>query len=142
MQDAPPLRKFILARPARAFIIIPLNTYILFKCGFSAEWSFIMVIVWSFIGVFARLVVLNRDMQFPIMEYLKKVILPVILILVITFAIIVFPLYSIELVDVQYLFFSTSIVIIIMGVVIWFFGLEKYEKTLLNSYVKKIFKIK
>ena len=124
------------------FVMIPLSTYVLFKCGFSAEWSFIMVILWSLIGIFARLAVLNRDMQFPIMSYIKKVILPVISTLMITFAIIVYPICSIKLVGFRYLLFSSSLVISVMAIVIWFFGLEKYEKTLLNSYVRKKFRKK
>ena len=64
--------------------MIPVSTFILFHFGWRVEWAFIMVIVWDIIGLLGRLIVLHIDMNFPIIGYAKKVVLPVILIIIIT----------------------------------------------------------
>lgn len=120
------------------FIMIPVSTFILFHFGWRVEWAFIMVIVWDIIGLLGRLIVLHIDMNFPIIGYAKKVVLPVILIIIITFAIIGGPLYVLEVSNFQYLLISTFFTILVLFITIWWVGLEKYEKTLIQSYVKKI----
>lgn len=52
------------------------GAYLLFKIGFPAYSAFTLSIVISIIGLFTRLCVLHRQVQFPILEYTVKVILP------------------------------------------------------------------
>lgn len=122
------------------FLMIPISTYILYKLGFSVEWAFIMTIVWDIIGLVVRLLMLKKDMQFPVMIYIRKVIYPVILVVVLTICILVYPLSVMNYMGLIYLLLSTILFISTLIAFIWFFGLERYEKGLINSYLIKIFK--
>ena len=119
------------------FLMIPISTYMLYKLGFSVEWAFIMTIVWDIIGLVVRLLMLKKDMQFPVMIYIRKVIYPVILVVVLTIGILVYPLSLISYMGLMYLLLSTILYISSLIAFIWFFGLESYEKSLVNSYIRK-----
>ena len=119
------------------FLMIPISTYMLYKLGFSVEWAFIMTFVWDIIGLVVRLLMLKKDMQFPVMIYIRKVIYPVILVVVLTIGILVYPLSLISYMGLMYLLLSTILYISSLIAFIWFFGLESYEKSLVNSYIRK-----
>ena len=89
------------------FLMIPISTYMLYKLGFSVEWAFIMTFVWDIIGLVVRLLMLKKDMQFPVMIYIRKVIYPVILVVVLTIGILVYPLSLISYMGLMYLLLST-----------------------------------
>ena len=96
-----------------------------------------MTIVWDIIGLVVRLLMLKKDMQFPVMIYIRKVIYPVILVVVLTIGILVYPLSLISYMGLMYLLLSTILYISSLIAFIWFFGLESYEKSLVNSYIRK-----
>ena len=122
------------------FLMIPISTYILYKLGFGVEWAFILTIVWDVVGLFVRLLILKRDMQFPIMQYLKNVVRPIILVVLMSVVLLAYPLSIISLIGWQYLIASTGLFTIILITAIWLFGLEGNEKRLIKSYVCKFFK--
>lgn len=122
------------------FILIPISTYILFKLGFSVEWAFIMSIVWDAIGLFLRLMVLKKDINFPLWGYIKRVLVPIIASVTITILLLAYPLANTALTGYKYLLCSTASIVIVFLITIWFIGLEKYEKALIKSYIKKIFR--
>lgn len=119
------------------FILIPISTYILFKLGFSVEWAFIMSIVWDAIGLFLRLMVLKKDINFPLWGYIKRVLVPIIASVTITILLLAYPLANTALTGYKYLLCSTAGIVIVFLITVWFIGLEKYEKALIKSYIKK-----
>ena len=127
---------------AFTFLIIPVSTYILYKCGYAVEWSFIMVIIWDIIGVILRLLILRNDISFPICEYFKKAIFPPFLISTITLVVLTYPLSLIEFTGWRYVIISSGALLIVLLSVIWFIGLETYEKRIINTYIDKIAKRK
>lgn len=119
-------------------IMIPVSSYILFRYGLRAEWAFVMLIVWDFLGLFGRLAILKREMNFPIIEYVKNVIYPIAKTMFVTLVIIGYPLYLLDMNKLQYLLISTISTLIVLFVTIWCVGLERTERDLIRSYVKKI----
>lgn len=124
------------------FLMIPISTYILYKCGYAVEWSFIMVIVWDIIGLTLRLLILKNDIKFPISKYIKNAILPPILISILVFVILTFPLTLIGFNGWKYLIISSGLLFFVLMLAIWCIGLEDYEKKLINMYIEKIMKRK
>ena len=118
--------------------MIPVSSYILFRYGLRAEWAFVMLIVWDFLGLFGRLAILKREMNFPIIEYVKNVIYPIAKTMFVTLVIIGYPLYLLDMNKFQYLLISTISTLIVLFVTIWCVGLERTERDLIRSYVKKI----
>ena len=125
---------------ALLFIMIPVTTYILYKCGMAVEWAFIMTFIWDIIGLVVRLAILKKDIQFPIGKYIKKAILPPVLIcMIVTFAI-AYPITFIGISGWKFLILSSGVIIASILLCIWLIGLEKQEKQLIGAYIAKIIK--
>ena len=122
------------------FIMIPVCTYILYKCGMVVEWAFIMTFVWDVIGLAVRLIILKKDIQFPIGKYMQKAILPPLLICIIVTSAIAYPITFIRMEGWQFLILSSGAIITSTLLCIWLIGLEKYEKQLIGVYIAKIIK--
>ena len=127
---------------ALIFLMIPTNTYVLYRYGFAVEWAFIMTFVWDVIGLAVRLIMLKKDIQFPMGKYMQKAILPPLLICVIVTSAIAYPITFIEIIDWKFLILSSGAIITATLLFIWLIGLEKYEKHLIGAYIKKITKHK
>ena len=119
-------------------LMIPISTYILFKCGFAVEWAFRLTSVWDAIGIAVRLFILKKDLQFPVIKYLKKVVIPVLLITAIDVLLMYYPLSVMSLTGWKFLIISSGGIVLILLVLIWIMGLDSYEKRLITSYVQKM----
>ena len=127
---------------ALMFMMIPATTYILYKCGMAVEWAFIMTIVWDVIGLAVRLIMLKKDIQFPIGKYIHKAILPPMLICIVVTSAIAYPITFTGMIDWKFLILSSGAIITATLLLIWLIGLEKYEKQLIRAYITKIIKRK
>lgn len=47
-------------------------TYLFFKIGFDSYVAFIIMITMSFIGLFTRLFILRKQVNFPIGKYIRE----------------------------------------------------------------------
>lgn len=119
------------------FLLIFVVTLILFEYGMPVYYAFIVSIVMNFIGIFARLVILKRENGFPIIAFMKKTVLPLIPISIVTFLIPYILLVNLND-SIQNIVVSTFAGEIALFVLIWLFGLNKQEKEFIASKVSKL----
>ena len=74
------------------FALIFIMSLIAFKLGCKAYSTFIILIIIDFIGLFVRLIVLNKTVGFPIHKYLKETMLPIAIVFILT----LLPCYLIQ----------------------------------------------
>lgn len=108
--------------------------YLFYRLGYPAFSAFLISIVISVLGLFARLIVLEKQVKFPLFEYCVKVISPTILTLILSIVICWFcsNLTSSPLVNIV---LTCFISLVVNAVLIWFIGLSKTEKHNLNNIV-------
>ncbi len=124
------------------FMMIPVSTYILYKCALTVEWAFVMTFVWDVIGLAVRLIMLKKDIKFPMGKYMQKAILPPLLICIIVTSVIAYPITFIGISGWKFLILSSGAIITATLLCIWLIGLEEYEKQLISAYITKIIKRK
>lgn len=122
------------------FAMIAILTWLAFKLGYPVEYAFIITIIIDVIGLFARLWVLDRTVPFPVKPYLRKVILPVIIV----FSLSILSSYFIsEFIDSETLIgmiVNAVCCIIAACVFIWFIGIDSAEKQLIVNGICKLIK--
>lgn len=124
------------------FCLIALFTWVVYKLGFPVYFTFIVAIVIDILGLFARLIVLYKTVTFPVRDYLRKVITPLLLIFLISMILSFFPkqIYIFDTLLSVILYSLYCVGITSMG--IWFIGLDKSEKNLISQGIHNIIKIK
>lgn len=120
------------------FILIAVLTWLAFKMKFPVEYAFIITIAIDIIGLFARLWVLQRTVQFPVLAYFKKVMSPVML---------VFTLSLLSAYFISGCFDSETFVgmignamgsCLVAGGLIWIIGMEQAEKQMVIKGISKL----
>lgn len=119
------------------FLLIFVFTLVLFEFGLPVYYAFIVSIVMNIIGIFTRLAILRKENGFPIAAFVKKAVLPLIPIALITFLI---PHLLITNFNYSVLNIIVSTILGEIGLVvsIWFIGLNNREKEFIADKVSKL----
>ena len=125
------------------FLLNFILSYIVYKMGMPVFSSFIVAIVVAVVGLFVRLIILKHDNQFPALEYLKTVFLPIIPVTLLAIAIpVIYNIYSES--SFQTFFIQSVLCVLCASISIWYVGLNTGEKTVIkgkiNSFVNRYMK--
>ena len=116
-------------------------TYLFYKLNYIAESTYIIAIVMEIVTLFVRLHIASRMLNFPIINYIKEVVLRNIIVVAMSVS---FPLFIKSLMGTSLL----RLVIVVFTSLIWstvmiyFVGLDKQEKSIILKGVNKIIKRK
>ena len=112
-------------------------SYLLLYCGFKPESTFVVSISLSLIAIVSRLIVLKRIVSFPVMEFVKNVLLNVLLITIIT---LILPLLTLNWLQNNYIQFIVTFLSVAASLLIsvGFIILSKSERIMVIEYVTKI----
>lgn len=124
------------------FLLVVVMTAILFKYGFASYTAFVVSIVFSAIGVFARMIELWYSVKFPIKRFCKEVLFRIFVTTLIAVIIPLFMYYQDLILNEMIQLIVISIISFLSCIVsIWIFGLDKEEKiTLINIIKSKLAK--
>ena len=120
------------------FLMIALLTWGAFKLQYPVELAFYIAILIDIVGLFMRLAVLSHIVNFPVGEYLKQVMMPVVLVFIalIGFLYVMKSLMMVE--GVGDFIYESVLCVIVSFCGIYFIGLNKSEKKLLIDGLYKI----
>lgn len=119
------------------FLLIFVVTLVLFEFGKPVYYAFIVSVVMNLIGIFARLIIVKRENGFPVIAFMKKSVLPLIPIAIVTFLIPYMLLVNLND-SIPNIIVSTLAGEIALFVLIWLIGLNKQEKEFIVSKVSKL----
>lgn len=126
---------------ALLFILNFIGTYLLFKSGQSVITAFILAVAIALTGLFTRLIVMKREIAFPMLEYLKDVSGRIYIVLIISF-IINYYINKILSSDFVGILILILITLIINTFLMWLIGLTSFErdytKNLISTIICKI----
>ena len=107
------------------------------KYGLAPEFALMMVLVWATLSQCASLIIMKRIISYSVIEYIKKVIVPFGLMVIVTIwpALIIRALLSSDTIRFL-LVFCSSILCSSLG--IYFLVLNKSERGLINSFIHNI----
>lgn len=122
-----------------SLISVPI-AWLLFKIGFPPYWIVILRVLSNFIFSCWRLGYLKKRMDFPVIKFLIKVLLPslavVCLTLLISFAVFIFMKFNI----IAQFFVSCTVTVFANFVTMWFIGCRKNERDWMIGLIKKFSK--
>jgi O-antigen/teichoic acid export membrane protein len=104
--------------------------------GFSAISVQIVGVGVSAVAFFVRIILLSRQLQFSIYQYLKNTVIPIVL-TVIAGSIIPIVFVSLYPMGMKRFFITLFISIISLGLSIFFIGFSKYERSILVKGIRK-----
>lgn len=133
------MKKYVLMETILACFIFPL-TWLAFKLGASAEFSYIIFICFYFLVFIARLLLSKKQYGLPCTMFLNKVVLKI----VPTTLIAIFPsIICLHLMSANlYRFFLDVTICLISSIIsVYFVGLSKEEKYSLVKNIKNKFNI-
>lgn len=116
-------------------LVLPIS-FFLFEISFPPETIMILMILFSFIGLFIRLYFLYSILNFPILSFIKETFLRLILVVLVTL--------SICLIFDKYIYFNETFAMLVSFscfysaisiIVIYTFGINKEERKLLNKFL-------
>lgn len=111
--------------------------YLLFKMGYPAYVSVIALILIYILALVIRLLVAKKQINFPIMEYIKKCIIPIAVVTIIAVPISLFINNQIFNSNFLYLLLKMIIVFVLTAFIIYFFGINKAQKVWLFELISK-----
>lgn len=107
------------------------------KKGLSPEFSLLMVLLWTSLAQVAALYILKSIVAYSLTDYVRKVILPIILLILVTF----WPsliMQSFMKEGILRLLAVGSVSVIVVALGIYFIALNESEKNLINSFLAKL----
>jgi O-antigen/teichoic acid export membrane protein len=110
-----------------SFILVFIFTYLFFKLGFPSYYAFIIMIAMSFLSLIGRLIILKKQISFPVIEYSKEVLLKIILVTLVSLPLPLVILHIIKENTIQF-FFVSFVSVISTTAAIWFVGISREEK--------------
>lgn len=129
------IKKFYIYMGGLGCLVLPIS-YILFKLDFppsSAYWTY--VVVYTYL-VYVRLVLMKKQVGFPIILFVKEVIIPIIIVSLLSFIIPFSVLISMEPGIIRFIVIGiTSTLSICTSVIL--VGMDKTEKKKVISYLKR-----
>ena len=122
------------------FLSVPAAYFALAK-GWQPEWAFIMVFIFDFIGFIVGLFIIRTLMSFSVIDYIKRVFIPLIPIPFVCINMTVFMHYLIEANIIRFMvvFITTALT---ASLLFYTFGLSSVEKSIIREYVDKTIKKK
>ena len=116
------------------FLLTFLITYIFFKLGYPSYVTFVIAIVISFLGLFARLWISHKTVGFPVKMYLKNVFLKEIIVS----CSILIPFLYVKSVDITFIHFIFLLVISSVSIITtaWFCGIKSDERKYIRNQIK------
>ncbi len=119
------------------FTLVFVFTLLFFQIGFPCYTAFLIGIIMSFIGLFARLLVLKFQLNFPIKEYYRKVLSKIINVIIFSIPI---PLFCRLIINNPInQFFAVCFTSVITTIsIIWLMGLEKNERQFFKLKINEI----
>lgn len=126
---------------AVCFILIFLITYFMFKLNYPVYSTFVVLILVDAIGLFVRLYILKRDVNFPSFSYINKVVFPVCLVFCITIIPCYFIYQFIDCSSILCFLLKAALYVSCSVLVICTIGLnhseKKYTQKIIVQYLKK-----
>ena len=114
--------------------VVTLGAYILHAPAYT---TFLIAIIIDIIGLFVRLLVLKKTVQFPVLNYIKNVIAPIVFVTLFS----ILCLYPIKAIIGNSILSSLIIIfsaVFIPCIFIWFIGIDNGERILIKSMLGKI----
>jgi len=120
------IRKYYIITGISAYCVVPLS-YLAFKCGMPPQWAYIILALVYVIISAEKLLILKRQIDFPVRPFLRNTVLPVALVGLHSIPLALLSHYCISLV-----WLRISLVCLLtwssMAVALWFAGLDEDEK--------------
>lgn len=124
---------------ATEFLLIFLITWLAFYLGFESYAAFIIMIILSFLGLFARLFILKIQVSFPVRRYAVKVLTRISFVFTLSLPLPLLVNYLITQPVIE--FFTVCFVSVLsIGLSIWLVGFEKNEKAFIKTNFIKLIK--
>lgn len=120
------------------FIIIAALTWVGYLLKMPVETTFYVSIIIDTLGLFARLKVLKKIVDFPIMAYWSQVILPILLVILISVIYSAVIKIFIDANNIWILLLSLIIMVTGIIIIVWVVGISSKERELLSQYASKI----
>lgn len=115
-----------------SFIVVFILSYLFFNLGYPSYFAFVIMIAVSIVSLYIRLVVLKKLINFPVKDYVKKVLFRIFFVVLLSIPI---PLIVYSIVDdyiIQFIFVTvTSIFCITLAIMI--VGVNREEKLFLKN---------
>jgi hypothetical protein len=118
---------------------LPIALFVLYL-GFSAVSVQVIGVILSLFAFFARIIILSRQLQFSLWQYIKKALIPIGLVFI-AGSILPIAFVSIYPMKLMRMFFSTGISILSIGITVFIFGLSQNEKEFIKNKIKILFRI-
>ena len=128
------IKKFYICMGSFGCMVLPIS-YILFRLGYppsSAYWTYIVVYTYL---VYVRLILINRQLNFPVPLFLRDVILPTYIVTSLSFMLPLFVKSTMEPGIVRFLLVSFSSFVSII-IFVWIFGVNKSERNKIKAFVR------
>jgi O-antigen/teichoic acid export membrane protein len=134
------IKKYQIITGTLRFLIFPI-TYLFYKFGFAAETTYIIAIIIEFLVLNVRLFIAGKLIDFPVINYIKEIIIKNILIALISLSL---PLFIRSLMDANILRLIVVVFVSLIwnATIIYAIGLLKSEKAIVLRGIKKIIKRK
>lgn len=129
------IKKFYIFMGGLGCLVLPIS-YILFKLGFppsAAYWTY--AIIFSYL-VYLRLILMNKQVGFPINIFIKEVIIPILTVTLLSFILPFFVSESVKPGITRFILVGISSTLSICISVITF-GMNKTEREKVISFIKK-----
>ena len=120
---------------ATCFLAIFFISWGAYKVGLPVYATFIIAMIVDIIGLFVRLFILKKLVDFPIISYIKKVIVPILIVFLLSVGIITLIKLMVPETHVTVIC-VTLLGILIQCVFIWYIGLDASERNMTYSFVK------
>ena len=121
-----------------SLLSLPMAYYLL-KCGANPNWAIMMVFVTMVLVQIVSLYILKSIIEFSIFDYLRQVILPILLVIATTFC---FPLIVNILITGGWirLLINLGVSILTVSISVYTLGLNYEERVFCNNIIKKLIK--
>lgn len=115
--------------------------YVFLKLGYGPISSIVVLVVFTFLGTFLRLYLVDRvAKEFSIRYFVEKVLLPAAIVGCITAGLCYGYSILIPTMSLWKLVVNTIAMVLMIAAIVWFVGINKSEKTYILNLVKKILK--
>ena len=109
------------------FLLVFALTYLFFKLGYPSYFAFIILIVISFVGLFARLSILKYQISFPVRKYFMEVLLRIVIVAIVSAPVpLALKFYITNPISQFFIVLVATILSTTIG--IWLVGINKIEK--------------
>lgn len=134
------IRSFQVVSSIPSILILPVS-YLCFRLNMVSETVYIVIIIFSLIALIARLIILEKQMHFGYIDYIKDVVKPILLTSIVsTIASAIITNYFGNGIIAIALYAVCTISIVLLS--IYYIGITRDERTFINNKFKQIIKSK